>query len=68
MHIHGTSFADTDDGEEVVDTKVGCVHSTDSRLRPSKVYLQCMILASACWLNGEIINPERIDTRSWNKV
>ena len=30
------SLADRDDGEEVIDTKVGGVHSTDKDLRPPK--------------------------------
>ena len=35
------SLADRGDGEELIETKVGGVHSTDSRLRPSSVPLLC---------------------------
>ena len=30
-------LADTGDGEVLIDTKVGSVHTTDSRLQPSQV-------------------------------
>ena len=36
MHTHGTNFTDRGDGEELLDTKVGGVHSTDKEQRPSK--------------------------------
>ena len=52
------SLADRSDGEEVVDTKLGSVPSTDSRLQPSNLSLQCMIL----------LNLEQIDGHTWNKV
>ena len=33
----GESFPDRGDGEELIDTIVGGGHSTDNRLRPSRV-------------------------------
>ena len=39
------SLADSDDGEELIDTKLGGSHSTDKRLQPSQL---CMIWALAC--------------------
>ena len=41
------SIADRSDGEELIYTKVGDVHSTDSQPQPSKVCLYCVILAIA---------------------
>ena len=42
------SLADSDDGEEQMDTKVGGVHSTDGRQQPSKMCLYCVIWALVC--------------------
>ena len=33
----GQSLTDIGDGEELIDTKVGGVHLTDSRIRPSQI-------------------------------
>ena len=35
----GQSLADMGDGKELIDTKIGGVHSTDSQLQPFKVCL-----------------------------
>ena len=37
------SLADRGDGEELIDTKDGDVHSTDSQLQSSQVRLYCVI-------------------------
>ena len=42
------SLADRGDGEELIDTKLGGVHSTDSQLQLSNLFLQLMIWALAC--------------------
>ena len=42
------SLADGGDGEELIDTKVGDVHSTDSQLQSSKVGIYCVIWTLAC--------------------
>ena len=55
------SLEDRSDGEELIDTKVGGVHLTDSQIQP------CEIWALACWLCGKILTSERIDGHSWNK-
>ena len=44
------SLAYRGDGEELIDTKLGGVHSTDSRLQPSHLCLLLLICALACWL------------------
>ena len=46
---------------ELIDIKLGGVHSTDSRLLPFKAIIQCLIWALACLLFGKILNLERID-------
>ena len=38
------SFADRGDGAELIETKVGGVHTTNSRLQPSQAFLYCVIL------------------------
>ena len=43
MDTLGIKFTDRGDGEELIDTKLGVVHSTDNRLQPSKVCLQLLI-------------------------
>ena len=35
MHAHGTKFTDSGDEEELIETKVEGVHTTDNRLQPS---------------------------------
>ena len=42
------SLANRSDGEELIDTNLGGVHSTDSRLQPSQLCLQLIIWALAC--------------------
>ena len=42
------TLADTGDGEELVDTKVGVVLFRDSRLQLSQLCLLCVIWALAC--------------------
>ena len=43
VHIwNKLSLTDKGEGEELIDTKVGRVHPTDSKLWPSQLYLQCM--------------------------
>ena len=43
MHSHGTKFADRGYGEELIESKVGGVHSTDTDYDPpnyaSSVYM-----------------------------
>ena len=41
-------LADSGDGEELIDTNVGGVHSTDSLLQPCQVCLQLLMWALAC--------------------
>ena len=38
------SLADRGDGEELMDTKVVGVHTTDSRLQSSQLCLYCVVL------------------------
>ena len=60
------SLADIGDGEQLIDTKVGGMDSTDSQLRPSKVCLMRVIWAYAWCI--KVLTTERIDAHSWNKV
>ena len=62
------SLTDRGDEEELTDTKVRGVHSTDSRLHPAQICLQCMIWAKACRVCGKYQTLELIDAHSWNKV
>ena len=62
------SLADRGDGEELIDTKIGGVHLTDSWQQPSKVCLKPDIWASVCSLCGKFLNRQVIDAHSWNKV
>ena len=39
MRTHGAKFTDRGEGEELIDTKVGVVHSTDKGLRNISVVL-----------------------------
>ena len=55
------SLADRDDGEDLIEAKVGGVHSTDSQLQPSQVYLYFVIWELACCLCGKTLTSERID-------
>ena len=32
-------LTDRGDGEELIDTELGCVHSTDSQLQPSQIIM-----------------------------
>ena len=62
------SLADRCDGDELIDTKLGGVLSTDNRLQPSKAILQCLIWALAFLLCGKILSLDLIDEHTWNKV
>ena len=62
------SIANISDGEELIDTKVGGVRSTDKDLRPSQLCLYWVIWALACWLCGKILTSEWIDAESRNRV
>ena len=62
------SLADTGDGEELIETKVGGVNSMDSPLQPSQVCLYSVKSAIACLLSGKILNHERVGVHSWNEV
>ena len=62
------ALAGIGDETELIDTKIGGVLSTDSRLQPSQLCLQRTIWVLACWLCGKIPTLERIDTHAWNKV
>ena len=57
------SLADRNDGEKLIDTKIGDVHSMDSRLRPSK-----LCLWYDCWVIGKTQPVQRICVHSWNNV
>ena len=62
------SLTESSEGENRIDTKVGGVHVTDSRLGSSQVCIYCMIWAKACWVCGESLTLELIDAHSWNNV
>ena len=62
------SLADGCDGEELIDTKVGRVHLTDSQLRPSQVCPYCMLWVLAWLLCFKILTLEWIDAHSCNKL
>ena len=52
------SLIDRGDGEELINTKLGGVHSTDSRLQPTQVCLQRIRWTLA---RCKFLNLERID-------
>ena len=62
------TLADSGDGEELLDTKVGGVLSTDKVCWLSQVCLQCAILALACSLCVKSLTLQRIDAHTWKKV
>ena len=64
MHTHGTNFSGQRDGEKLIDTKVGDVHSTDSRQQPSQLCLYCVMWALACRLCSKFLISERIDAHT----
>ena len=60
------SLKDRGDGKEVIDTKLGGVHSTDSRLQPSKASIPpAYDMGTGLPI---ILNLERINAHAWNKV
>ena len=62
------SLADKGDRGELIDSKVGGVHSTVKDLRPSQIWLYCVTLYLGWWLCGKILTSVRIDAHSWNKI
>ena len=46
----------------------GADYFTDSRLQPFQICLQCMSWPMSCWLCCKLLNLERIDAHTWNKV
>ena len=59
------SLADIDDGEELIDTKLGGVHFTDNRLQPSQLCLQLLDI-STDFVTITLASTEEFSVANWS--